>query len=92
MKRADIDLAPHDLWRDRLAAEFDAMSRELEAMGGRLCTDIAVVRGHMEALQAIDHLAQRAQYSARLLRMPDIEQGIAECPLAEMAERLRTAA
>ena len=78
-------------WRMRLAEEFDAMARELEAMGGRLCADPAVVRGHMGALQAIDLLAQQQHYAARLLRMADIERGIAECPLADMAERLRAA-
>lgn len=78
-------------WRIRLAEEFDAMARALEAMGGRLCMDPAVARGHMDALQAIDLLTQQQHYAARLLRMTDIEQGIADCPLADMAARLRAA-
>ncbi|MFM9829016.1 MAG: hypothetical protein ACKVOB_09790 [Sphingomonas sp.] len=85
------DLPTIDGWRVKLAEEFDAMGRALEAMGGRLCMDPAVARGHMDALQAIDLLAQQQHYAARLLRMTDIEQGIAECPLADMAARLRAA-
>ncbi len=63
-----------------LAAVSEILSElgdEVEALAVLLCCDPAVAAGHMEALQAFDHIAQKQRGLAALLR--------AECPASALA-------
>ena len=63
--------APHLLAAAGILTELAA---QVEALGAELCTDPAVVVGHIDALQAIDLIAQKQLHLAELL--------VAECPHA----------
>lgn len=62
---------------DRIAEILHELSGEIDALGAQLCRDPAFVSAHMEALQAIDLIAQKQRSLAQML--------LAECPVSAVA-------
>lgn len=59
---------------DRIAEILCELSAEIDALGEQLCRDPAFVSAHVEALQAIDLIAQKQRSLAQML--------LADCPIS----------
>ncbi|GGB21085.1 hypothetical protein GCM10011380_08370 [Sphingomonas metalli] len=82
------DPAPLSL-HGALAAELEAVRRELEATALRLCLDPVVFLKHADALQGFDRLAQTIAEAAGVLRSEaDPDTTLAAIRLEAMRARL----
>lgn len=62
----------------RLADELDAARKQVETLGVALCGHPELVRHVTVEMQSLDHVAQRCDNIARILRAPDmLEEGSA---------------
>jgi hypothetical protein len=60
----------------RLADELDAARKQVETLGVALCGHPELVRHVTVEMQSLDHVAQRCDNIARILRAPDmLEEG-----------------
>lgn len=82
------DERPHDPWHERIASELRSIAGALEDLGGRLCSDEAVIARHLEALQAIDALSQRERALADLVEAHDREAALENCPLHDLSSAM----
>lgn len=77
---------------DALADELVALTAVLAAFAAELGADIEVVRRHMGALQAVDHISQVQLALADILRAHGSDRDrVAAVPLEALASRLHAA-
>ena len=79
------------LVRGLIADELDRIRVVLEDMGVELCSDPAIVRGHLDVLQTIDEICQRNENLARTLRAGDMVAETATITLESLRTRLQSA-
>lgn len=77
--------------RLQIADELDCARQEIERLGEVLCSDPALVAGHMNSLQALDMIGQQQLALASILRADDPTGAIAHTPLEQLRERLEQA-
>jgi len=73
----------------QIAVVLEELSQDVEALGAALCLDIDIALRHMDALQAIDLIAQKQRSLASLLTSDCPEAGIEQIAIDALRERMR---
>lgn len=77
--------------RMKIADELDCARKEIEQLGGLLCSDPDLVAAHMTSLQALDMIGQQQLALAAILRADDPQAAIAGTTLEQLRKRLEQA-
>ena len=73
----------------QIAVVLEELSQDVEALGARLCDDMAIAMNHMETLQAIDLIAQKQRSLAALLSSDCLESSVEQIAIDTLRERMR---
>lgn len=69
-----------------IADELEAMRLSLEQLGLVLCRNLDLAQAHSPELQQLDELGQRQSCLAKVLRMADMRDAVANIPLDALRE------
>lgn len=79
----------HQATHRQIAVVLEELSQDVEALGARLCTDMDIAMRHMDALQAIDMIAQKQRSLAALLIADCPAEGVEQIAIDVLRDRMR---